>query len=93
MKQGLPRVQISMMNVYICVYLCVLGTPAAFTTAYSHRVRRALPLDIVTGFGPAPGLLYTRLTILYHHLLRPRLLILLAHFLVDCLTIYAIMKV
>ena len=54
MKQGLPRVQISMMNVYICVYLCVHRTPAAFTTAYSHRVRPelsssmgALPQDAV----------------------------------------------
>ena len=51
MKQGLPRVQISMMNVYISVYLSMHRTPAAFTTAYSHRVRRALPQHIVTGLG------------------------------------------
>ena len=57
MKQGLPRVQISMMNVYICVYLTPAGLYhsiqsqwcRAFTTGYSHRVWSTLPLDIVTG--------------------------------------------
>ena len=72
MKQGLPRVQISMMNVYICVYLTpadlfdvgagvtlqdAVTEPEAFTTGCSLTTQRPLPQDAVT----EPGRLYHRM--------------------------------